>query len=176
MQSLDTTTKIAFGGSCHWCTEAIFQSLIGVSKVEQGWIASIAQDENFSEAVIVHFDEEIISLASLIEIHLNTHSCTSDHSLRKKYRSAVYFFNETQETEAKEILANLQNSFAEKIITEVLPFVSFKINEEHFLNYYYSNPEKPFCQNIINPKLKRLLQQFSSQVDEEKLNAEKFGL
>jgi peptide-methionine (S)-S-oxide reductase len=32
--------RIGFGGGCHWCTEAVFQSLIGVEKVEQGFIAS----------------------------------------------------------------------------------------------------------------------------------------
>jgi peptide-methionine (S)-S-oxide reductase len=46
-------SKIGFGGSCHWCTEAIFLSLKGVTAVKQGWIASDGQNSTFSEAVIV---------------------------------------------------------------------------------------------------------------------------
>ncbi len=88
--------KIGFGGGCHWCTEAVFQALIGVEKVEQGWIASEGENDSFSEAVIVHFDESTIDLSTLTAIHLFTHSCTSEHSMWKKYRSAVYTFSNKQ--------------------------------------------------------------------------------
>lgn len=114
--------KIAFGGSCHWCTEAIFQSLNGVHKVDQGWIASSKPNPSYSEGVIVHYDEEIISLEVLIEVHLYTHSCTSNHSFRKKYRSAIYFFNVLQKTVAQKTLLTLQANFKHKIITEVLNY------------------------------------------------------
>ena len=46
--------KIALGGSCHWCTEAVFQSLLGVKKVEQGYVASTNENSSFSEAIVVH--------------------------------------------------------------------------------------------------------------------------
>ena len=65
--------KIALGGGCHWCTEAVFQSLKGVEKVNQGYVASTGENNWFSEAVIVHFNDEIITLKTLIEIHLHTH-------------------------------------------------------------------------------------------------------
>ena len=39
---------IGFGGGCHWCTEAVFQPLEGVSEVRQGFIRSDAPDEAWS--------------------------------------------------------------------------------------------------------------------------------
>ncbi|MBT8233175.1 MAG: peptide methionine sulfoxide reductase [Saprospiraceae bacterium] len=157
--------KIGFGGGCHWCTEAVFQSLIGVKKVYQGWIASIELSSEFSEAVLVIFDENIIDLASLIEIHLNTHSSTSNHSMRKKYRSAIYTYHKEQKDNANEILKQLQSHFEKPIITQVLPFKKFKENDEHFKDYYKKNPNSQFCQNYINPKLDLLKQKFSKHLN-----------
>lgn len=161
--------KVAFGGSCHWCTEAIYNSLVGVAKVEQGFVAPDNKPEDFSEAVIVHFNPEEISLKTLIEIHLRTHSSTKAHSRRGDYRSAVYTFGAAQEQEAIELMKGLQNGFDDKIITEVIPFGAFSLSKQAFLNYYYSNPGRPFCRNYIDPKLKILLDEFSDFTDKEKL-------
>jgi peptide-methionine (S)-S-oxide reductase len=156
--------KIGFGGSCHWCTEAIFQSLKGVSEVQQGWIASDASSHGFSEAVIVTYNPEDISLETLIAVHLHTHSSTAEHSMRQKYRSAIYTFKKEQQPGAQTALENMQAKFARPIITKVLPFGEFKLNKTEYLNYYYSNPKKPFCQNIVTPKLRLLLQRFAAVV------------
>ncbi len=162
--------KIGFGGSCHWCTEAIFLSLKGVTKVEQGWIASKDPLDSFSEAVTVYYDTKVITLENLIEVHLYTHSCTSAHQLRSKYRSAIYITNQIQESTAKKAIQALQKDFDELIITLVLPFQQFKINSEQYRNYYFKNPKKPFCENIVNPKLKELLTKFSQFIDHQKLS------
>ena len=154
--------KIAFGGGCHWCTEAIFQSLIGVGKVEQGWVSATHPDANTpSEAVIVYFDDSLISLDILTEIHLFTHNATSNHTFRQKYRSAVYTFSEVQQLEAQKILDGNQKFFEKPLMTKVYPFREFRLNDEQYLDYYKSNPEKPFCQVRIEPKLRVLLERFS---------------
>jgi len=157
--------KVAFGGGCHWCTEAIFQTLKGVSRVEQGWVSStLVEAKEFSEAVIVHFDETQISLDTLIEIHLSTHNATSNHNFRKKYRSAIYTFSEAQQKEAQNILEIKQELFEKPLVTKVYPFGAFRLNEEKYLNYYKSNPQKPFCKVRIEPKLRVLLEEFSECV------------
>jgi len=161
--------KIGFGGSCHWCTEAIFSSLKGVVSVDQGWIASNDNSDYFSEAVIVNFDADKISLKALIAIHLHTHSCTAIHIMRAKYRSAIYTFDKLQMEESITIIRELQSEFDQPIITEVVEFEDFKLNKADYLNYYYSNPNKPFCKNIVNPKLKEMIRRFSNQVDTNKL-------
>ena len=162
-------TKIAFGGGCHWCTEAVFQSLIGVKKVEQGWVTSTEKNNTFSEAVIVHFYADKIELKTLIEVHLLTHKSTSNHSMRRKYRSAVYYFTNHQKEEIFKIIEELQSNFNEKIITQTLEFKRFKSSTEEFQNYYKSNPKKPFCKNYIQPKLKFLLENFSNKIDNSKV-------
>jgi peptide-methionine (S)-S-oxide reductase len=153
-------TKIAFGGGCHWCTEAVFQSLKGVVKVNQGFIASTEKNTAFSEAVIVEFNHEI-ELQTLVEIHLMTHKSTSTHSMRNKYRSAIYYFSQKQKEESSKIINKLQINFDAKIITQVLEFKDFKPSSEEFQNYYQSNPNKPFCEKYINPKLTLISKEFS---------------
>lgn len=161
--------KIALGGGCHWCTEAIFQSLKGVEFVEQGYVASIDKNNTFSEAVIVYFNVQMITLQMLIEIHLHTHKSTSNHSMRAKYRSAVYTFSLEQERESKLVINDFQNKFENKLITQVIPFSEFKASREAIQNYYQKNPNKPFCETFINPKLRFLIDKYSNVLNKEKI-------
>lgn len=152
------------GGGCHWCTEAVFQTLKGVAHVDQGYIASQEATSSFSEGVVVTFEPDIIPLHRLIEVHLHTHHSTSDHSFREKYRSAVYYFDPEHRSEAAAALEDLQADFQEQIITQVLPFREFRPSRESLLDYYRSDPQKPFCRRYIHPKLELLRERFPKEV------------
>jgi len=162
--------RIGFGGGCHWCTEAVFESIKGVQKVEQGFITPKGEEDSFSEAVIVHYDPSQIPLKDLIEIHLWTHKSTSEHSMRGKYRSAVYAFDKASERESTMAMVALQAGFRDKIITQIVPFGKFKPSDIRFQNYFYSDPNKPFCEMHISPKLKVLRKRFGKQVNQDKIN------
>jgi len=162
-------SKIGLGGGCHWCTEGVFESLIGIKQVNQGWIASNGEYTDFSEAVEVYFDPAVISLSDLIEIHLYTHASRSNHSMRGKYRSAIYTYDDIQFKQALDILNVLRAEFDEEVNTQVYAFESFKENKIELQDYFYSEPDRPFCQTYIQPKLKLLLARFNRHVDQHKL-------
>ncbi|WP_310733253.1 peptide-methionine (S)-S-oxide reductase [Colwellia sp. 6M3] len=163
-------SKVGLGGGCHWCTEGVFASLNGIVKINQGWISSSGSNSQFSEAIEVYFEPDVISLANLVSIHLHTHACTADHSMRHKYRSAIYTYSAEQASKVDIVLRQLQTDFNEKIITQVLTFCAFKANKIELTDYLYSSPNRPFCQRYIHPKLTLLLQRFTQHVNHEKLN------
>lgn len=169
--------KIGLGGGCHWCTEAVFQSLNGVFKVEQGFIASKGAYASFSEAVIVHFLEDRIPLRDIITIHLHTHSSTYQHSMRNKYGSAVYVFSDAEVSTVSLVLESLQRDFDEKLITQVHLLRTFKSSDSQFHDYYFTDPERPFCKRHIHPKLQVLKAKFPKQYClSTQINSKKYSL
>lgn len=155
-----TIRKLAVGGGCHWCTEAVFQMLKGVSNVKQGYISRKADPEIFYEGILFDYDPEIISLEDLIKVHLVTHKSKSNHSMRNKYLSAIYIFNEKQRSECDSILSKILNTSPE-IITRIYNFEKFKASRKEITNYYNTDPERPFCKTYIDPKLKHLEMNFT---------------
>ena len=157
------TPLIGFGGGCHWCTEAVFNSLVGVEQVTQGFIRSTAPNDSLSEAVQLRFNPSQIPLAVLIEIHLRTHSSTSNHTFREKYRSAVYTSGDALRDEVLEAISSLQSDFEKPLITQVLPLVEFQASPDYYQRYYQKHSQGAFCQRYVDPKLALIRRKFSEQ-------------
>lgn len=117
-----TIAKAGFGGGCHWCTEGVFQSLRGVTQVDQGFVQSDAPADTWAEGVIVTFDSTVIQLETLSEVHLRTHSATRARSPRGKYRSAIYLFDDHQRLEAERAISSFAEQSGKPVHTLVIPF------------------------------------------------------
>lgn len=157
--------KIGLGGGCHWCTEAVFQSLRGVSDVRSGWICATGEHSAESEGVVIQFDPQKISLETLIDIHLLTHASASNHSMRHKYRSAIYMLSEDQLMRGNQIVETLAARHRSSFITQTLLYSAFRPVSEAYRNYYFTAPDRPFCVNIIEPKLQKLITTHRDHVD-----------
>jgi len=177
-QSQATAT---FGGGCFWCTEAVFQQLTGVSKVESGYSGGASEnptyqqvcsgDTGHAEVVQVTFDPGVISYADLLRIHLSTHNPTTPNQQGAdkgtQYRSIILTHDNEQEAIAKQVIEEMTTAFDQAIVTEVKPFDVFYPAEGYHQDYYVSNPAKPYCQAVISPKLKKFRELFKDRLKEQ---------
>ncbi|TCD05941.1 hypothetical protein EZ449_15485 [Pedobacter frigidisoli] len=83
---------------------------------------------------------------------------------RRVYRSAIYYISAGQKDKAIQAIENLKDGFSHPIITRVVPFKTFELNQKTFLNYHQKNPDTPFCNTYISPKLSLLMQKFGKHV------------
>jgi peptide methionine sulfoxide reductase msrA/msrB len=173
--------KATFGGGCFWCTEALFQELKGVSLVESGYSGGklinptyrevCSGNTGHAEVIQVTFNPEEINFSDLVRIHLSTHNPTSLNrqgaDVGSQYRSIVLTHNSEQAKEAKNVIQEMSPLFEEAIVTEVKDFEAFYKAEENHQDYYLSNPEKPYCQRVINPKLDKFRKHFQELLIEK---------
>ena len=78
------TEYATLAGGCFWCTEAVFNDVIGVSSVESGYIGGSVPNPTYkqvcggntghAEAIRVGFDPEVGSYDDLLAIFFATQS------------------------------------------------------------------------------------------------------
>lgn len=170
--------KITFGGGCFWCTEAIFNEIKGVIEVESGYSGGEAINPSYkdvctgatghAEVIEITYDSSQIDLKGLVKIHLTTHNPTTLNQQGAdkgtQYRSIVFYRNEDERMQIVETIEEVQGYLDEPITTEVKQFEKFYPAEDHHQTYYASNPGKPYCQTVIEPKLNKLRQQHSAHL------------
>ena len=61
------------------------------------------------------------------------------------------------------------SSFDETLMTQAYLFNQFKLSAEKMQNYYYTDSDRPFCKNIITPKLNKLLESHGEFMNKDKL-------
>ena len=161
--------KVTIGGGCFWCTEAIFNELIGVTKVESGYSGGETRNPTYrevtsgytghAEVVQVTYDQSLISYEDLLKIHLTTHDPTTLNrqgaDKGTQYRSVVFYRNEEERATAMNVIEKVQESYDDMIVTELKLFEAFYAAEDYHQEYYVNNQSKAYCQAVINPKLKK---------------------
>jgi peptide-methionine (S)-S-oxide reductase len=142
-----------FAGGCFWCTEAVFQQAPGVTSVVSGYIQK-------AETVQVTFDPARTSYDKLLNLFWRAHDPTEVDAqgpdTGKQYRSAVFFVDEQQHVAAEKSKGQAQKSYSKPIATEITRAGSFRPAPENHQNFCRKNPNNPYVQQIIEPKLKKL--------------------
>ena len=167
-----STEKIALGGGCFWCVEAVYQRLEGVKSVESGYagghVANPTYDQisngdtGHAEVIQVEFDPKIITLDAVLKVFWAAHDPTTKNrqggDSGPQYRSTIMFANEAQKAAAEKSIKEALKDFKNPIVTEVVALKQFYKAEDYHQNYYNLNANKnPYCSVVIGPKLHKLV-------------------
>lgn len=171
--------KATFGGGCFWCTEAIFQHLIGVDKVESGYSGGQISNPTYREvcsgitghAEVIEFtyNPNEISYAELVKIHLTTHNPTTPNQQGAdkgtQYRSIIFYRTEEEKNIAMQAIDEVQSSYDDMIVTELAMFEQFYPAEEYHQNYYNENRDKNvYCAAVVAPKLRKFKELYKDKL------------
>lgn len=175
---------LTLAGGCFWCTEAIFQRLIGVSVVVPGYtggtLANPTYDEvcsgttGHAEAIQISYDPSIISTSQLLDVFFHLHDPTT---LNKQgadsgtqYRSTIFYRSEEEKTLAERKIEEINKSKLHgdrPVVTTLEELSTFYPADSSHKDFYNKNSYQPYCSIIIDPKIAKLYKEFGEMVKAE---------
>ena len=154
---------IVFGLGCFWGAEEIFWQTPGVWTTAVGYAGGITPHPSYeevcsgltghTEAVLVVFDPEQVSLAQLMsvffEVHDPTQGMRQGNDVGTQYRSAIYYSTEEQHAAAEAAKAAVNAQLAKvgypPATTEIAPAGDFFYAEDYHQQYLAKNPNGYRC-------------------------------
>jgi len=175
--SLETAT---FGAGCFWCVEAIFQDLKGVHSVTSGYAGGHIENPTYeevcsgktghAEVAQIKFDPGIIGYEDLVNIFWTTHDPTTLNrqggDVGTQYRSVIFYHSREQKKIAEKSKAEIEKAglYPDPIVTEIVQLTNFYDAEDYHQNYFNNNPEAPYCQLVINPKVLKFRAKYADKL------------
>lgn len=179
-ESTSSKEIITVGGGCFWCTEAVFEQLKGVEKVESGYSGGTVTNPSYravcagatghAEVIQITFDPQVISLKEILEVFFATHNPTTlnrqGNDVGTQYRSVIFYRTDAQKAVALQAIhavaaAKIWNG---KIVTELTEFKAFYKAEDYHQQYFRLNGRQPYCQAVIEPKVAKFRDHFRDKL------------
>lgn len=178
-KKLDTAT---FGAGCFWCTEAQFQMLKGVAKVESGYSGGTVDNPTYkqvcngntghAEVCNVYYDPTQISFDELLAAFWTCHDPTQlnrqGNDVGTQYRSVIFYHNPEQKEKAEHYKKQLneENAFGKPVVTEISAFTRFYKAENYHQNYFNENGDQPYCTFVVQPKVEKFKKVFKDKIND----------
>jgi peptide-methionine (S)-S-oxide reductase len=180
----ESKTELAtFGGGCFWCTEAVFVRLKGVKKVTSGYTGGTVVnptyrqicngDTGHAEVVQIEFDPEVITYEQLLDVFFHTHDPTTLNrqgaDRGTQYRSSVFYHNDGQKQATAAMIRRLDagDTFDDPIVTTIEKMAKFYPAEDYHQDYFALNPQQPYCQAVVGPKVAKFRKRYQALLKKE---------
>lgn len=157
-----------FAEGCFWCSEHVFEAVVGVNKVISGYSGGTLKNPSYeqvgsnttghAEAIAVFYDPKIISFKELVTVFFASQDPTTPNQQGpdrgSSYRSIAFYKNAAEkkiiEDKIKEL--TVKKVFANPIVTEVKPVTDFYEAEAYHQDYVKNNPNQPYVKGVSVPR------------------------
>ena len=179
---MNTTETAILAGGCFWCTEAVFNDVVGVSNVESGYIGGDIESPTYkqictgstghAEAVKVEYDADTVSYAEILDMFMGTHDPSQlnrqGNDVGTQYRSALFPLDESQRAEAEAAIGRWNEANGSQAVTTIEGPAPWYPAEGYHQEYWEGEGQSnPYCQALIPPKLMKLRKSFQGKVKAE---------
>jgi peptide-methionine (S)-S-oxide reductase len=163
-------------GGCFWCLEAVFDEMKGVLEVESGYMGGSVEnptyeqvcdgDTGHAEVVQVKFDRREVSFTDILQVFFVIHDPTTlnrqGNDVGTQYRSAIFYHSPDQKTVAQRVIDDITRAglYRSRIVTEIAPASTFYPAERYHQEYFARNPDQPYCQYVVAPKVAKFRKHF----------------
>lgn len=154
--------------------------LKGVEKVESGYAGGNMDDPTYedvsssttghAEVIRVTYDPAVISYDDLLTVFFGSHDPTTPNrqggDVGEQYRSIIFYQSDEEKKQAEAKIHEINKSLKDgtRVVTELLLLEKFYKAEDYHQNYYKTNTSAPYCQLIIEPKIKKVRKRFSELI------------
>lgn len=173
----------AFAEGCFWCSEHIFEAVVGVDSAVSGYAGGNVANPTYelvntettghAETVLVYYDPQVVDYAELCKVFFTSHDPTTPDQQGpdkgSSYRSILFYQTPEEKTIAKQALENFSTSglYKNPIVTEIKKLTAFYRAEEYHQDYIEHHPESQYVQGVSLPRYERFKKTYSGHLKGE---------
>jgi methionine-S-sulfoxide reductase len=143
------TQKALFAAGCFWGVQFYFDEVPGVVKTTVGYTGGHTDNPTYedvcshatghAEAVLVEFDPAKVTYETLLKHFFRLHDPTQLNrqgpDVGANYRSAIFYFDDSQKAAAEKVRDEMRANFNQPIVTAINPVSKFYEAEAYHQKY-----------------------------------------
>lgn len=172
----------AFAEGCFWCSEHIFEAVVGVKDVISGYAGGTTINPTYelvntettghAETVLVYYDPKVITYDELVKVFFASHDPTTPNQQGpdrgSSYRSILFYLTDAEKEIAMNEIKSISASdrFAKPLVTELQHLNSFYKAEDYHQDYINGGKGRmnPYVKNVSIPRYEKFKREYKGKL------------
>ncbi|WP_339786888.1 peptide-methionine (S)-S-oxide reductase MsrA [uncultured Imperialibacter sp.] len=170
----------AFAEGCFWCSEHIFEAVVGVDSAVSGYAGGHTKNPTYelvntettghAETVLVYYDPSRINYEELTKVFFTSQDPTTKDrqgpDVGNSYRSILFYMTPEEKAIAEKSLKAFDSSgmFSKPIVSEIMELKAFYRAEEYHQDYIEHNPGSGYVRGVSIPRYEKFKRTYKGKL------------